>query len=214
MTTNDFGASYNDFKAQERTEKDDSFCNDFVRAGIGLLDVTFESDLFEFSVTESAADDEKPTNESRSTWFSDFTSHNQNDQAPPTVHVAIHEQLSAVYDDFSQEGSISVTGSVHVTSSSSTPMNLKLYDELLAVQRVEPLAQVCKTVKHMSNNREFLIEVNALNSKEGVLIANYCCDPKVKPVPLVRNYFNRIEHFVLDSCLLISFPFLFLFYSI
>jgi hypothetical protein len=190
MAENDFGLSFDHFKAQDGvdTNKDDSFCNGFAEVGKGVLDVTFESDLFEFSVADSSVHEDK-NDEAKSSWFPDF-SILQEDQAPQQqqakVHVAIHEQLSAIYDDFSQEGSISVTGSILVKSATMTSFDLTVNDEVKYIQRIEPFETVCKLGRYSTKDRELLIKLNSLRPNEEFLVANYFCTPKLRPVPLVR----------------------------
>jgi hypothetical protein len=139
------------------------------------LDTTFDSDVFEFSATSSFEGQEEETG---SIFFPDdpFLA-----SSPIKVRVAIHEQLSAMYDDFSQEGAITVTGSIHVKVAESVPFSLVLNDSAENVQRIEELPDVCS----VDNMRVLQVKLDPTHALEEIPIANYFCLPKLRPVPLV-----------------------------
>jgi hypothetical protein len=183
MAANDHHVVTEDLKeTEERAVKDDSFCNDFVQASRGLLDVTFESDIFEFSVEGSTAQDGTNGLPRSSSWFPDFS----NLTEPTSVDVAFHEQLAATYDDFTQDGAISVTGSIYIRTAATAPFDLTINDDTESIITIEPLDTVCKQVKNKSTSRILRVELKSSRPKEEILIANYFCGPKLRPVPLVR----------------------------
>lgn len=172
------GDSFESLKSQqEGSFKDDSFCNDFVQAGKGLLDVTFESDIFEFSVTDSTAIDGTNALPRSSSWFPDFS----NLIEPTAVDVAIHEQLAATYDDFTYNGAISVKGSIYIRTAATT-FDVTINDEAQTIQRLEPIESICKQRKDV---RTLRVELKSSLPKDEILIANFFCTPKLRPVPLV-----------------------------
>lgn len=185
----DFDRSFEFFEKQQKAgttrEKDVSFCDEF---GGGIaLDTTFESNLFEFSVDECSLQDDHTEN--RSTIFSDdiFEQYQET-----TVQVAVHEQLSAMYDDFSQEGAITVTGSIHVKTPKVTPFTLVLRDEAHIVQRVEVFvaSEVCELLQDgaVGGDRQLRVNLHESQSNEEILIAKYFCLPTLRPVPLVSSF--------------------------
>jgi hypothetical protein len=158
----DNGAAFQSLKPeQEGNIKDDSFCNDFVQAGRGLLDVTFESDIFEFSVTDLTAVDGANALPRSSSWFPDFS----HIVEPTAVDVAVHEQLAATYDDFTQNGAITVKGSIYIRTAATT-FEVTIKDE-------------------KAKARTLHVELKSSHPKDEILIANYFCTPKLRPVPLV-----------------------------
>jgi hypothetical protein len=145
MTDHASGVSFERFKKTKESQGS-RFCNDFVQTGKDLLEVTFESDLFEFSVEDAPADGSLILPERKSSWFPDFSIlQDQDDRSPEPmkVHVSVHEQLSAIYDEFSQEGSISVCGTVHVKSASAISFQLAFDDDEKFIQSIEAVESIC-----------------------------------------------------------------------
>jgi hypothetical protein len=185
MTDHSSGISFERFKTSKESQEN-RFCNDFVQAGKDLLDVTFEGDLFEFSVEDSQDEGSLILPERKSSWFPDFSMlQEQADLAPEPmqVQVSLHEQLSATYDEFSQEGSISVSGTVHVKSTNATSFNLIFNDDAKCIQRIEPVESICRPTS--TSSQEVQIELHPLHENEEVLVATYMCDSKLRPIPLV-----------------------------
>ena len=183
------GGSFESLKSQqERNFKDDSFCNDFVQAGKGLLDVTFESDIFEFSVTDSTAINNNGTNNAlprSSSWFPDFSSLIE----PTAVDVALHEQMAATYDDFTQNGAITVKGSIYIRTAATT-FDVTINDDIQSIQRIEPIEPICKQQRKgkttiTAGTTTLRVELKSSRPKDEILIANYFCNPNLRPVPLV-----------------------------
>lgn len=165
----------------EGNVKDDSFCNDFVQAGKGLLDVTFESDIFEFSVTDSTAIGGANALPRSSSWFPDFSSLIE----PTAVDVALHEQMAATYDDFTQNGAITVKGSIYIRTAATT-FEVTINDDTQSIQRIEPIEPICKQRKDKTSAGTLRVELKSSRPKDEIHIANYFCNPKLRPVPLVR----------------------------
>jgi ribosomal protein L24E len=176
-----YGASFESHKSQQEDGvKDDSFCNDFVQAGKGLLDVTFESDIFEFSVTDSTAKDAANSLPRSLSWFPDFS----NIIEPTTVDVAVHEQVAATYNDFTQNGAITVKGSIYIRTA-ATSFELMINDESQNIQQFDPIESICTQKNDKAKNKILRIELKSSLPKDEILIANYFCTPKLRPVPLV-----------------------------
>ena len=170
--------------------QENPYCNDFLLAGKDFMDVTFESDLFEFSVDDVSPDGGPILAERKSSWFPDFSILQEPEnsaQEPMKVHVSVHEQLSAIYDEFSQEGSISVAGSVYVKSVSAASFQILFNDDAKCIQRITPVESICRPM--VSNEPGLHVELHPLHSNEELLVSTYSCDSKLKPVPLVRQCF-------------------------
>jgi hypothetical protein len=152
-------------------------------ASESFQNTTIDSDNFQYSVTK-----QEPVFDKQNILFPDFESDFFSLSTSSTVRVAIQEQLSAMYDDFSQEGSITVTGSVHIlptTNATSSPLNLLIKDSDDCIQRVEDASENCQT--NDSGNGTFTLRVNCsdLSSQQETRLVNYFCAPKLRPVPIV-----------------------------
>jgi hypothetical protein len=117
---------------------------------------------------------------------------------PATVHVAIHEQLSAIYDDISEDPACQVEGSIHVKPSAemgNSPFSLVLRDLMGHLKNVKDRTDFCQDVTDKvsrqglhKSDRVFrvMLPPNVLANGE-VPIAKYICSSRVRPVPLVRG---------------------------
>ena len=188
---NDFDQSFEYFGGEKEEGVLDGFAADK-----GRVDETFDSSIFEFSVAESSL-----LGEITETLCLDYP-----EQKPEitAVRVSVREQISAMYDDFSQEGAITVTGSIHVKSSTTlTPFRLVLRDKGQNVQRIEALG-LCEHLHGAAGDRELLIKLQKSQSNQEFPIANYFCVPKLRPVPLVSWIDTRcsgVEFYdVVSSC--------------
>jgi len=174
MSSEDFDRSFDFFN-----EKDDPW-KEASASSKQALDTTFDSDVFEFSATSSFGGQEEETG---SIFFPDDP-FMECSPIKAWVRVAIHEQLSAMYDDFSQEGAITVTGSIHVKASECAPFSLVLKDTTENLQRIEEqVPGVCS----VDNKRVLRVKLDSTHSLQEIPIANYFCLPKLRPVPLVRK---------------------------
>lgn len=165
----------------------------------GLLDTSLEKDLFEFSATKSSLR-EKPSKLNifpEDPFDKHQTSMSSKADTTITVQIAIHEQLSAMYDDFSQEGAIAVTGSVHVkpTKELKSSFCLVLKEVSANIQKLELKDKLCEDISDKArdnviypSDRILRITLNPKDTdEEDVLIANYSCVTKLRPVPLVSS---------------------------
>lgn len=118
------------------------------------------------------------------------------------VQFILSEQVSAMYDDFSQEGAISVTGSIYMkkaivmiqNNSNNETLCIVLKDVSTNVLRLDLVESICEDISEVAydngiytSDRVLRINLNSNNvvGDEDILIANYSCIPKVRPVPLV-----------------------------
>lgn len=180
MTSNDFDRSFELFEKN----KDISFALNETN-----FDDSFDSAGYHFAATtlvsETCFDDESQLD--RSMLF-------PNDPFQPSrdveeiIRVAMHEQIAAMYDDFSQDGSITVTGSIYVKATMDVPFTLQLQDELLNLQRVEPYPG-CQLVRDDLGNRILKVELTKSKLFREVCIADFLCIANLRPVPLVRYNF-------------------------
>lgn len=186
MTDHASGVSFERLKGTKDSQET-RFCNDFVQTGKDLLEVTFESDLFEFSVEDAPPDGSLILPERKSSWFPDFSIlQEQEDPSPKPmkVHVSVHEQLSAIYDEFSSEGSISVSGTVYVKAASAISFQLTFDDSEKLLQSIEVVESICGPTKSKTDPI-LRIELHPLHANEEIMVATYTCETQLRPVPLV-----------------------------
>lgn len=177
---NDFDRSFDYFEIRDGATKNESFLGDEAAGGgETLFDATLENDHFEFSVAEKSLPD--AFTGAKATNFPDFLGQQLD---PSTVYVAAHEQISAKYDDFSQEGTIAVTGSIHVRAATENPFTLVLRDNAQNIQYIEGVG-ACVISQSAAGDRKLRVDLLEAQLNEDVLIANYFCAPKLRPVPLV-----------------------------
>jgi hypothetical protein len=179
----DFDRSFDYFVKDHAGGKVDSFLDDFAGSGHDPAIAAFDGDVFQFPATASS-----PVSDQhqlfQSLQFAAFPDPSQLEGNTPIVHVSIREQLSAMYDDFTQEGSIAVTGSICVKSAQTKRFHLVVKDEESNVQRLESIRSQ-KNVLGESGKRELRVDLKGTKPNEEVLVANYFCSPKLRPVPLV-----------------------------
>lgn len=114
------------------------------------------------------------------------------------VRVFVHEQVSALYDDFSSEGSVSVTGSVRIKASSSSSrassndntesstIFLRLKDPHSCLQRVQQGDDVsCQLTRDDQGQRSLRIKLEKSQASREVHVADFFCVASLRPVPLV-----------------------------
>lgn len=111
-------------------------------------------------------------------------------QGGQQADIRIHEQVSALYDDFSQDGAIAVTGTIYLqTPLQSLSLNLK---NTRYIQRIEERANLCQLSpqkKHGVTTRNLKVQLQekGMASIAEIPIANFYCVAKARPVPLVRH---------------------------
>lgn len=171
-----------------------------------LMNVTFETvetDVFEFSAGESAQNGASPSDVE----FSLFRGGNavrdghlpqeKRNAGPPSVSVSMHEQLSSIYDDASQEPSCHLEGTIHVRSTtdmSRHPFCLVLRDLMSHIDVLEDRPAVAKDVSREISRKglhkgDRVMRISLPSSAKGksVQIARYICTTGLRPVPLVRE---------------------------
>lgn len=184
----DFDRSFEFFAKQHDGDLFDSCVDDFADNGKGKrsLNSTFDTAAFEFSVENSSFLLDLPdVSNSSVARFASFNNPVEFNEIIPVVNILIQEQVSAVYDDFSQEGSVAVSGSILVRSDDAKRFSLVVNDAEHSIQRVEALG-ANEHVQDVTGGRELLVNLEDCKGSEDVSIANYFCVPKLRPVPLVR----------------------------
>ena len=169
------------------------------------FDTSFESDPFEFSAVGSprqpAAFHDSPSQLFTEDPFSVKEAspfRKQGAVVPPTVRIAILEQVSAIYDDVSAEGSVSVEGSVFIQLPNRRipPFCLIFRDLLDQVDRLEEKTAVCHNITdkisreklHRSDTVLRVTLPSPTDQMESeVSVLNYVCAPSLRPVPLVSS---------------------------
>lgn len=175
------------------------------------FDSSFESDPFEFSTAISSIRPVDHNDASTSDLFPENPfkvkeAVEKGSQKLPLgsriglIRVAILEQLSALYDSVSAEGSVCVEGSVYVKSlgRSSDPFCVVLRDTMQHVSRIDVQNDIChelpltpETRKQLKSTEKVVrvsIPSNGkpLSDNDETLILNYVCAQHLRPVPLVR----------------------------
>lgn len=197
MATEDFDNSFEYFEA--------SGADPWVENAWGKnasLDSSFDSGvegpggLFEFSATSSAL--QEGDLDSQSLFFTDpFNVTPSRKEGPVTVRVAMHEQVSALYDDESTDTTCQVEGSVHVkpTADLKAPFHLVIRDLLDQLDRIEVDHEVCRDVSEMisrkdlhKSDRVLRVTVPPNADDQEISIASYVCASSLRPVPMVRCF--------------------------
>eukprot|EP00977_Amphora_coffeiformis_P013648 scaffold3608_cov183-Amphora_coffeaeformis.AAC.35 len=183
----------------------DPWSDETWRQNDAMMNVTFdtvETDVFEFSAGESDLH-QTPSDVELSLFrggghkvATERRNNNKGGASLPVVAVAVHEQLSAIYDDVSQEPSCHLEGTIHVKSStdmSRHPFCLVLRDLLGHIDVLEDRPAVAKDVsKEISRkglhrgDRVMRVSLPSTSKGKAVQIARYICTTGLRPVPLVR----------------------------
>ena len=139
----------------------------------------------------STATSAGPSNSSSS------TIHNEVKQP---VRIALHEQVTALYDDFSTEGTVKVTGSIWIQPNpdgegagenmaergSPSTLLLKIKDPSSCLQRLQQLDDAfCKLTRDDQGQRSLLVTLDPVQQSREVHIADFYCSTTLRPVPLV-----------------------------
>ena len=218
MATEDFDRSF-EFFADPKNN--DSFAihtqsnpNSPTRTSRASEETSFDSRAFAFSVTKQEPNKQQQQHEQQPNQHDtdELFSPPLSDTAPSItsadndIQIIIQERLSAMYDDFSQEGAVTVTGSVHVALPSTNkphkqqqqqqeqvPYRLVLQDNAHRIHRVQEQKEVCKRRANANGQRvfEILSSSSSETSTDPTLVLHYFCVPKLKPVPLVRFLYER-----------------------
>jgi hypothetical protein len=192
-TTEDFDNSFDYFEGSEKDPwngqtwgKNASLDSSF--------DSSFDDGLFEFSATSSVQGLDADL-DSQSLFFTDpFSLTPPRKEGPVTIRVAMHEQLSALYDDESADTSCQVEGSIHVkpTTDIKGPFHLTIRDVMNQLGRIEVKPDICRDVSDKISRKDLQkqdrvlrvsLPPNAMNQE--IPIARYYCELSLRPVPMV-----------------------------
>lgn len=177
--------------------------------GQNALNVTFETvetDVFEFPAENSISHADSPDdvavslfrggNHATASRADKNLQQEQKHSGPPLVSVAVYEQLSATYDDVSEEPNCHLEGTVHVqatTDMSRHPFCLVIRDLLSHIDVLEDRATVAKDVSQEITrkglhraDRVLRISLPSSATRKDVQVARYICSSRLRPVPLVR----------------------------
>ena len=188
--------------------------------GENAVNVTFETvetDVFEFSTEGSSIQNGNSPEDVEFSLYrggSAVASREMRQQeqqrkpaGPPLVTVAVHEQLSATYDDVSEEPSCHLEGSVYVRATadmSRHPFCLVVRDLLGHVEVLEDRTVVSKDVSQQISrkglhraDRVVRISLPSSSTRKDVQIARYICTTRLRPVPLVSPASAVTQHCLL-----------------
>jgi hypothetical protein len=127
-----------------------------------------------------------------------------------TVRIAIHEQLSALYDDVSVDPTCQVEGTIYAQYKSDLkgiPFCLTLRDLLGQLDRVDPNPEVCQNVSDKVTrqglhrlDKVLRVRMPGDSEQDQIRIASYLCG--IRPVPLVRERgfgMQRKRNLIIDN---------------
>jgi hypothetical protein len=179
--------------------------------GQSALNVTFETvetDVFEFSAEGSVQNEDSPSDVEFSLFRGGvsrepFKQSRGVPAGPPVVTVTVHERLSAVYDDVSEEPSCHLEGSIHVRTSvdvSRHPFCLVMRDLLGHMDVLEDRSEVAKDVSNQVSrtslhrtDRVLRVSLPSSATHKEVQVARYICSNQLRSVPLVSNLSNKSQ---------------------
>jgi hypothetical protein len=147
------------------------------------FDTNVDSHFFAFSPT-TVNDDEATEQGAAFCLFEDDVFHEK------SIPIAMHEEVSAMYDDYSpSQGGISVRGSIYVKSIQRHKSRLEKKFQLLwkgnvqNIQRIEPVSDLCQ----IEEDGRISVQLKPDQSEDELVLANYFCISELRPVPLVRS---------------------------
>ncbi|GAX19924.1 hypothetical protein FisN_1Lh607 [Fistulifera solaris] len=175
-----------------RSDRDlsDRSSDRFVRSdALGRPESSFNNDPFHLSADQSTA---RATERA----YRSLVTNEPNASSTPLVKVYSHEQLAAQYDDVSNEGEISIEGTIYVQAMgpSSTPFCIVLRDLLGQIDRIEERVDVCCDITDRvssrglhSSDRILRISLNSSPASpfRETIVLKYFCIPTLRPVPLL-----------------------------
>jgi hypothetical protein len=166
------------------------------------FDSAFEDGIFEFSATSSVQLDGDLDSDSQSFLFSaPFAVTPSKKEGPVTVRLAMHEQVSALYDDATVDTTCQIEGSIHIkpTTDLKAPFHLTIRDVMNHLERIEIRPDICCDVSEKISRKDLhesdrvlrvTLPPNSINQE--IPIARYVCTPTLRPVPMVRIFFHRM----------------------
>jgi hypothetical protein len=196
--TEDFDQSFEYFESSEGSGKGKDPWAEKVWGQNALdssFDSAFEDGIFEFSATSSVQFD--GDFDSQSFLFGDpFALTPSKKEGPVTVRLAMHEQVSALYDDASVDTTASIIGSIHVkpTTDLKGPFHVTIRDTMNHLERIEIRPDICRDVSEIISRKglhesdrvlRVTLPPNSINRE--IPIARYVCTPTLRPVPMVRK---------------------------
>jgi hypothetical protein len=147
------------------------------------FDTNADSHFFAFSPT-TVNNDETTDEDDAFCFFEDDVFQEK------SIPLAIHEEVSAMYDDFSpSQGGISVRGSIALKNIHHNKIHLQKKFRLVwkgsvqNIQRIEPVSDICQ----IEEDGRISVQLKADQSEDEIVLANYFCIPELRPVPLVRS---------------------------
>lgn len=151
-----------------------------------------KSQIFEFSVASSNHPGDEAEEEEPVVMFPKdaFAPTDKDEGGMKCVQIAIHEQMTTLYNDF-DEPSCRIEGFVHVkpTSNVNTPFLLVLKDPRGYLENINGRDEICHEKLESGENGESerVLEVSPPSNTEllDMPIANYVCKSGLRPVPLV-----------------------------
>jgi hypothetical protein len=159
------------------------------------FDSAFEDGIFEFAATDSVHHD--TDFDSQSFLFGDpFAVTPSKKEGPVTVRLAMHEQVSALYDDANVDTTCQIEGSIHVkpTTDLKAPFHVTIRDTMNHLERIEIRPDICRDVSEKISRKDLhesdrvlrvTLPPNSINQE--IPIARYVCTPTLRPVPMVRK---------------------------
>lgn len=191
----DFDRSFDYFgqsDGSQATDRTDPWSLSWINDNHG--ETSFDTEIFEFSAESSVQHTEDGDQDSQSHFFPADPFGGTRDM--DKVRVAIHEQLSALYDDVATEPKCSVEGSIYVKSKAplgGVPFCITVRDVLGQIGKITPNTAVCKDVseKVSRQNLHKLDKILCVRYPDNVLtgteiqVATYSGTPSLRPVPLV-----------------------------
>jgi hypothetical protein len=157
------------------------------------LNTTFAPDAFDFPAAggDGGGEDVSANLLQAPVLFPDDPFSVQSNGAQYTIHVALHEQLTCMYDGNDSAPSSQVEGSIHVRSSSTNPFSLLMRDRSKHMDSFHVDPKYCVTV---TNDADALLGDRLLkivlpsSSAKKQKIASYTCGSQLRPIPLlVKN---------------------------
>lgn len=154
------------------------------------LNQTLESDLFEFSAvtTNSEYSFQNLSTFPDDVMFPSLQVSSNEYVKQTTIHVALHEQLTTVYEGNDNVPVSQVEGSIHVRSSSSNPFNLVLTDEKRHIAKFQENSTFCTSrgvEKDKFRQKIMLTAMLPANLAKKHKIASYSCNCRLNPIPLL-----------------------------
>lgn len=160
------------------------------------LNASFESDtdIFEFSATSSIQGQGEFDFDNTSSLFApDEIEQDKKESSIQRIQVAIHEQVSALYNNNSSDEPVcTVQGLIHVKpiQQTSAPFCLLVRDLMSLIDQFNIRQEVCQDVSQKVSRQNLhhtdrVLRVTLPPNAKETAVATYTCISDLKPVPLV-----------------------------